>query len=897
MLAVPFGAELRVDVEAGEARTMVLPDDVMPVAKVWAEWDPAALTAGRRVLPSLSRAVAADPAVYASASPYPGSLAEVVSDGVMRGQRLVGIAAYPVQYVPATRELMVYESLEVQVSFEGVPASGVGGQSSRLESLPFEALVRSDVLNHDSALNWRRGSMDTSLPQALPWMPPSPGYRVKVEKEGIYTLTYRALRDAGLPVDSLNPGTFRLYNMGEEVAIHVEGDGDASFEDGEYLLFYGEQLNSKYTAYNVYWLTYGGAAGKTMPSRSGAALTGTTPSSHRNRLRLEENIYYIAFLTGDEDLERFVWDYAYPPEKPTSTNTFSLPALASGSANGRLELAMFGYVDDPIDPDHHTRIYLNGTLVEDAKWDGITWRLADVEFPQSLLKAGENTITVECPNDTGVGKDLVYVDWATLEFAKAFVAAGNVLAFHYEQAGTWKYEVGGFTTDEIAVFDVTDPKAVERIAGASVTPSGSAYSLAFSDEVSSATDYWLGGTSALLEPVGIELDQPSNLGSTANGADYIIVSHEAFAAAVAPLRAYRASRLSGFATPRAIQVDLQDVYDEFGYGIVGAQPIRDFLAYAYDRWQAPAPTYALLVGDGHYDPKDYGGVGLSSYLPPYLAPVDPQLVETAADNRFVSFTPGDNFPEMIVGRLAVNSAAEATVVVNKALDYEQKPAGGWNNSVLFVADSKDRDANYPQLSDDLIDCCLPSPYAANRVHLGVTHANASAARGAIKAGINAGQLIVNYAGDAGSVAWGKQGFFSITDIPSLTNGSRLPVMLPMAPLDGHFHYPFIEWGDGMAESVVRAEGRGAVASWSATGFATGRGHEHLDRGFFDALFKQDKRVLGEAAMAGKLRLAATGSNLDLLDTFMIFGDPALLIHSPWEGEEAIYLPMVRRSAR
>ena len=161
--------------------------------------------------------------------------------------------------------------------------------------------------------------------------------------------------------------------------------------------------------------------------------------------------------------------------------------------------------------------------------------------------------------------------------------------------------------------------------------------LSFSDKVAGDTGYWLVAMPALLEPVSITADKPSNLGATANGADYIIVSHAAFSQAVAPLKTYRASHLPGFEAPRVMQVDLQDVYDEFGHGIVTAQAIRDFLNYTYDRWQSPAPVYALLVGDGNYDPKDYGDFGRVSYLPPYLAPADPQLGETAADNRFVSF--------------------------------------------------------------------------------------------------------------------------------------------------------------------------------------------------------------------------------------------------------------------
>ena len=38
--------------------------------------------------------------------------------------------------------------------------------------------------------------------------------------------------------------------------------------------------------------------------------------------------------------------------------------------------------------------------------------------------------------------------------------------------------------------------------------------------------------------------------------------------------------------------------------------------------------------------------------------------------------------------------------------------------------------------------------------------------------------------------------------------------------------------------------------------------------------------LGEATTAGKLKLWATGRNLDLLDTYLLFGDPAMPLRLP-----------------
>jgi hypothetical protein len=102
-----------------------------------------------------------------------------------------------------------------------------------------------------------------------------------------------------------------------------------------------------------------------------------------------------------------------------------------------------------------------------------------------------------------------------------------------------------------------------------------------------------------LSPLEIREEQPSELMNEDIGADYIIVTHGDFITDVQPLADHRAGK--GL---RTMVVDVEDVYDEFNHGVMHPEAIRDFLAYARNRWEAPAPLYVLLVGDGHYDPRD-----------------------------------------------------------------------------------------------------------------------------------------------------------------------------------------------------------------------------------------------------------------------------------------------------
>ena len=80
----------------------------------------------------------------------------------------------------------------------------------------------------------------------------------------------------------------------------------------------------------------------------------------------------------------------------------------------------------------------------------------------------------------------------------------------------------------------------------------------------------------------------SDLHSTHNAADYIIITHNHFIQDVQPLADYRAQQ--GLRTK---VVDVQDIYDEFNDGILNPNAIREFLDYAYHNWQPPCSDVCL----------------------------------------------------------------------------------------------------------------------------------------------------------------------------------------------------------------------------------------------------------------------------------------------------------------
>jgi hypothetical protein len=84
-----------------------------------------------------------------------------------------------------------------------------------------------------------------------------------------------------------------------------------------------------------------------------------------------------------------------------------------------------------------------------------------------------------------------------------------------------------------------------------------------------------------------------------------------------------------------------------------------------------------------------------------------------------------------------------------------------------------------------------------------------------------------------------------------------------------------------------------VAVWGATGLGVATGHANLVNGFMQSAYQQHQS-LGAAALQGKLSVAATGLNLDLIDTFMLLGDPATRLNLTRVPGFSVFLPLIQR---
>ncbi len=809
---------------------------------------------------------------------YPTAEAEIADTGYIRSQRFLQVRLNPVQYRLGSGELRFVSKIQVAVYFN-TPGGLISNSLEPISEGEFENELEGILLNYDQAVPWRSAPASPSV-GLLTEAYSGDFYKISVNQDGLYALTYSYLQTAGLPVDSVNPKTFKLYDQGAEIAIRELGDGDTVFEVGESLLFYGLASGSVYGRSNVYWLTWGGSSGLRMAVQdSTPSQDYTVPVSFQTTQHLEQNLTYQSGYPSGTPADRWYWKVVLysttiPVEFNANLATLPEPGASTITVSGLLR----GYIGTPF---HRAKIYLNGTHIGTVDMPMNTEKLFTFSgISQSLLVEGANTLGVLTPLEDGLTFNSVFVNWFEITYNDAYTADADQLYFDGDQAGQWQFQVDGFSTPDLEVYDISSPLAPFQITGWQAEAVSSGYALSFEADQSGESRYVAQSTAKRLVPASIAAYTPSNLRDTSSAADYLVISYAGFLAQAQVLADYRAGQ--GYQTA---VIDVQEIYDEFNDGELSPVAIQDFLKYAYANWAAPKPAYVLLMGDGHLDFRNNLGHNETNFIPPYLADVDPFRGERPTDNRYAMVSGTDILPDLHIGRLPVRSAEEAAAAVQKIITYETTPpADGWNGNLTFVADNTDDAGEYAADTDALIAAYLPADYTPERIYYPSTHATAAAVKSALKAAVNAGRLIVHYAGHSATQKWGDENFWALTDIGTLTNADMLPFILPMTCAEGWFVYPSpasnINTNASLGETFVRKASGGAIASWSPTGYGLQSGHMLLEANLFDNLFNNFYNQLGYLTTTAKHHLYATTAGYrDLIDTYALFGDPALRLQT------------------
>jgi hypothetical protein len=421
--------------------------------------------------------------------------------------------------------------------------------------------------------------------------------------------------------------------------------------------------------------------------------------------------------------------------------------------------------------------------------------------------------------------------------------------------GTWA-ETGTATLAASGVVAVLDVTSGARWLSGSQASGGS---LRFRAEAGHR--YVAVAPTALVAP-RVAAPEPSTLRATANQADYILIAPRAFLAAAEPLVERRQDQ--GL---QARPVAFEEIAAEFGHGQASAEAIQGFLAYAFQSWARPSPRYVLLVGDASYDPRNFIGTSQPAPLPALWTKTS--YLWTVSDPLLAAVNGDDALPDLAIGRLPAATPEQAQALVGKLLAWEDS-GQGLNGAAALVADNPDIAGDFEADASDIAQ----SFFQGRSVSLLKLSELGAATRPAILDALNAGLSHLGYVGHGGAAVWASENVWNSWDAPSLQAQSQQPLLVTMNCLNGYFVAPAF---DSLSESLLKAEGGGAIASFSPSGLSLeGPAHQY-HRALMAELTGGQHQRLGDAILAAQKAYAQTGLMPELVSVYHLLGDPATRI--------------------
>ena len=753
--------------------------------------------------------------------------------------------------------------------------------------------------------NGQEAALSSTLPPAFP------AFRISVSHDGIYRLNYTYLTSHGLNPTGTNPNNLHLCCRGVEIPIVVEGPLGSNLVSTNAVVFYGQKLSIKnrdvwnggdFTDTNVYWLYVGTTPGLRMTVITATPIHGYgTVSNFQTTVHAEQNSYFNIINHYRPNRDLWYWGPALvvaanPPAPTSQSYTLTLPHPVSSASSLTAVFAGFGAVQ------HAVEVTLNGvapsTGGNPATWTGTTLTTQNWTFGSGLI-AGANTLTVSLPGFPD-HVDAAIPDYFETTYTRTFDADSGALLFTAANANA-KYSCPGYGTTapyilNLSYADASTGLCLPRNLTLAFLITGTAsFEMPYDAGVS---DRAVALSNAPLVPDGMTQGSGLNLSNTSLGTDLLVVSHLDFVSA-SPTSAWQRFLARRSASMQVLVVDVQDVYDNFSYGIFDPTALRTFLTTvgfavppAQPLW-AKIPKYILLLGDGSYDYKNYKADATFKDWVPTMMFEDLEdttyLGRYASDAWFADWN-GDGYPDAAVGRIAVRSFSESEGVLNKILAYEDQDlaTATWHEKVLYVADETDASGtNFETYSDFLASTYTQAPWGFQKIYYGQPPYNGSdpnACAADIRSAFPSCALL-NFNGHGGFQFWAKDVIFSASLVRNGGTASDVDLLIPSNQLPfvlncTCYTAAFDEVGPmALAEDLVKRSDRGAIASSGLTTIGYPEEEEAYTTPMFDQAFGMPKvRIIGDLVEAGRFHLPA--SDVRAVRALVLLGDPSLRLPLP-----------------
>ncbi|MCO4821130.1 MAG: type IX secretion system sortase PorU [Flavobacteriaceae bacterium] len=639
-------------------------------------------------------------------------------------------------------------------------------------------------------------------------------YKFFIDTTGVFKLSRNFLKDIGVPISSIDPRNIKLFGQGgamlpfensvgypfdlKENAIKLIGEADGTFDDNDYILFYGvgskgynSESNTNINAYTdsaTYYINVSSGRGKRIQD-------GVEPSGNPN-LQLDTFQEYQFHEIDEYNLakmgrrwfgNRFDYDnsktFEFEFENIITTEPIHLKVLAAAVSEVQTTMS----------------VDLNGVEIDNFLFNQINDPILATEDQfEGDLTVGTPNIAINLNyNNNGNPSSLGYLDYISIEATRALTHTGDQFLFKNKavitQSGIGQYNINN-AQDVLEVWDVTNKYEVTTYKN---LDENSTFS--FKAQLGQLRSYIALDPSDYYEPKQLSNSNVANQNIKGTvflndqgqfqDIDYIIVTRADMIS-----QAERLAQINRIQNGLNVKVySLDHIYTEFSSGNQDVSAIRNFMKYVYDNASSAENRikYLCLFGDASFDYKDRIS-GNTNIVPSWYSLNSFSLSGSFISDDFYGMMDDNeggmqtsDMLDIAVGRVLADTPQRAKELVDKIESYYVEEAyGSWRNNVITVAD--DVDLAWETIIQKTLDETQKTVTAAKPFfNFTKIYADAyvqeSTAGGerypsvnkAIFDAIEVGAVVVNYFGHGGEDGLARERIFDKINAQELKNPCKL----------------------------------------------------------------------------------------------------------------------------
>ena len=801
-------------------------------------------------------------------------------------------------YDASTSSIEIIDKLDIKVTYD--EATLAGQKEVEEKYFSYDNILTDVILNNDMIPQFY-SSPKLHSDSLYNWIDFNSTYlKIGTAEDGVYRLFKSDLENNGVNASLINPQTFKLILKGKEIPIYVQGEGDGSFDDTDYIEFYGKKNyasgnyrivnghNQPYSEYidrysdtTIYWLTWNGSFGL-RPDTSNQIVQGIqdTLKYYTNISHYEQNNFLDYFTSSVIAWQNPEWIYNESwIWGQQGVGTLHQPFNVSEFVNNESAKAFWrvqSYASDlpGIQNAHNLGLSINDfpTIYDSGYIDKYEQKVLVAEFSSNLLQNGQNILKTHSFPVANANINSLQIDWYEVEYPRYLVLINDSLKFKFSQALSTQLQVIKLTnalSSNYILYDVSDYN--RRVTN--FIRNGSA--LYFADTVKTGDEFFIISENKVRSPKIYYKKQFQNLVSSDVQADYIIISHPIHNLAV---NSY-VNLIENNYSVGVKNINVIDIYDQFNYGFFAPEPIREFLKQANQNWLIPKPSYLFLIGEANYDYHNYKKIS------PHVKNFVPSFGHPVSDNWFAIWDSVLQIPQMFVGRLPANNEAEVQHYLNKHQKYLNDPYDMWNKSYFLLSGGSDESQ---KLTAKNINTNLRVNYIQNEPAGGYASQLYATENPRTNFGpftqeyidsvFDNGGVVISYLGHSGTKIW-DNGIESVEQLKNKYNKYSLINDF------GCSTAKFAEFDIvSFSESFVNGLDGDAIAYHgnSSLGF-TSTSYTYPEF-YFEKLLKEKKYNIGLAHLSAKIKLLNIYGNSSSVRLFILcntlIGDPLINLAIP-----------------